>query len=209
MEKEDLETEIERQWNELSKQQQMLFINADSDAEREYLLFNDIYFSINTQEWAKYTPDQKMVFISTVSNKDLERTPFQVIVHDYLTFIRNMDIIENSAIMKNAAMWNAMTEENKKIFMKQHTFNDHRFNYETSRFDKKWFYILSLDRQSLLNLYVAKNDDIAIQYLSSPAGEKYLSSWIAYTSPDGEKYIDTEEMEDKLSRIRRICPYLN
>jgi hypothetical protein len=111
--------------------------------------------------------------------------------------------------MKNAAMWNAMTEENKKIFMKQHTFNDHRFNYETSRFDKKWFYNLSLDRQSLLNLYVAKNDDITIQYLSSPAGEKYLSSWIAYTYPDGEKYIDTEEMEDKLSRIHRICPYLN
>jgi hypothetical protein len=166
----------------------MLFINAGSEAEREYLLFNDIYFTINTQEWAKYTPDQKMVFISTVSNKDRQRTPFQVIVHDYLTFIRNMGRIENSAIMKNAAMWNAMTEENKTIFMKQHTFNDHRFNYKTRTFDEEWFYNLSPGRQCILNSYVAKNDDKAIQYLSSPVGEKY---------------IDTEEMEDELSRIRR------
>jgi hypothetical protein len=52
-----------------------------------------------------------MVFISTVSNKDRQRTPFQLIVHDYLTFIRKMDRIENSAIMKNAAMWNTMTEK--------------------------------------------------------------------------------------------------
>jgi hypothetical protein len=184
---EDLETEIERQWNELSEQQQMLFINAGSEAEREYLLFNDIYFSIDIQQWANYTPDQKMVFISTVSNKDRQRTPFQ---DDYLTFIRKMDRIENSAIMKNAAMWNAMTEENKKIFMKQNKFNDHRFNYETRTFDEEWFYNLSPGRQCILNSYVAKDDDKAIQYLSSPAGE--------------DKYIDTEEMEDVLIRIRRL-----
>jgi hypothetical protein len=189
LEKEDLETEIERQWNELSKEQQMLFINADSEAEREYLLFNDIYFSINTEQWNGFTDQQKMVFISTVSNKDRQRTPFQVIVHDYLTFISKMGIIENSTIMKNAAMWNAMTEENKKIFMKQHKFNDHRFNYETMTFDEEWFYNLSPGRQCILNSYVAKGDDTAIQYLSSPVGEKYL---------------DTEEMEDKLSRIRRL-----
>ena len=92
----------------------MVFVNATSDAERQYLLYNRKYISRDMRDWAKYTPDQKMVFISTVHNNT--RTPFQWKVAEYLFYTHN-DIVLN-----NSVKWNKMTDEDKTIYMDQHPY---------------------------------------------------------------------------------------
>ena len=108
------DAEIEKQWNVLPNYTKMVFVNATSDAERQYLLYNRKYNSRDMRDWAKYTPDQKMVFISTVHNNT--RTPFQWKVAEYLFYTHN-DIVLN-----NSVKWNKMTDEDKTIYMDQHPY---------------------------------------------------------------------------------------
>jgi hypothetical protein len=154
--------EIDKQWSNLRNDIKLLFINADSDDERKYLLYNQRYLHIDTMKWANYTPDQKQLFITTDNSKN-----------DVLRFLSSDRANE---ILENPLKWINMTDEEKKTYMIQHQYPGHKFDFETRTFDKKWFEQLTEKQQQTLQGFVKKNLVGSIQLFSSPIGFEYIDN---------------------------------
>jgi hypothetical protein len=184
--KEAKQVEIEKQWSKLTEGQKMLFINADSDAEREYLLYGRLYLSMDAdkqKQWKNYTPEQKQLFISTVTNKDLPRTRLQ---DREINFLSNKD--RAAEFLQNPLKWSIMNEEEKNTYMDQHQYVGHQFDFKKGEYNTEWLKTLTEKQRKTLKMFVDKKEIGSIQFFSTPLGQTQLDnleSNIVYNSMSG------------------------
>jgi hypothetical protein len=181
----DKEAEIGRQWDNLSTDQKSLFSNAETDDERRYLLYNQNYrnsFIVDPNVWAKYTPEQKQLFISTV-NRDNTQSEFQK--RENMFLINETKNVSNE-ILNDPSMWLKKTEQEKKTYMNQHIFLGHKYNFENKKFHDEWWNEREPEEKETLQSFIASDDILSIQYFSTPNGTHYLKD---PTNPNAQSSI--------------------